>query len=279
MKRMILVTGATGNAGSAVAHALVEAGEPVRGLVRAESEAALPDGVEPAVGDLNDADSVAPALDGVSGAFMLSGYAGLERTLADARVAGVERVVLLSNAAAPSGDTTNAVTRYHIESEAAVRESGLDWTFLQPRTFMTNTLQWAPQIRAGDIVRAPFGGVRVATIDPADIGAVAAAALTGEGHAGKAYPLTGPESLLPGERVAVLGEVLGRDLRFEAQSDEEARADMGKAMPPEYVDAFMAFFAEGTLDESEVLPTVEEVTGRPPRSFREWATEHAAAFR
>ena len=84
--------------------------------------------------------------------------------------------MLLSNAAAPSGDTSNAVTRYHIESEAAVRESGLDWTFLQPRTFMTKTLQWAPQIRAGDVVLAPFGGVRVATVDPADIGAVAAAA-------------------------------------------------------------------------------------------------------
>ena len=84
--------------------------------------------------------------------------------------------MLLSNAAAPSGDTSNAVTRYHIESEAAVRESGLDWTFLQPRTLMTNTLQWAPQIRAGDVVLAPVGGVRVATVDPADIGAVAAAA-------------------------------------------------------------------------------------------------------
>jgi uncharacterized protein YbjT (DUF2867 family) len=276
---MILVTGATGNAGSAVAHALVEAGEPVRGLVRAGSEAELPAGVEPAVGDLNDAGSVAPALEGVSGVFMLSGYAGLERTLADARAGGVERVVLLSNSAAPSGDTGNAVARYHIESEAAVRESGLDWTFLQPRTFMTNTLQWAPQIRAGDVVRAPFGGVRVATIDPADIGAVAAAALTGEGHAGKAYPLTGPESLLPGERVAILGEVLGRELRFEAQSDEEAREEMSRSMPPQYVDAFMAFFAEGTLDESEVLPTVEEVTGRPPRSYREWATQHADAFR
>jgi uncharacterized protein YbjT (DUF2867 family) len=82
MKRMILVTGATGNARSAVAHALVEAGEPVRGLVRAGSEAALPDDVEPAVGDLNDADSFAPALHGVSGVFMLSGYRGLERTLA-----------------------------------------------------------------------------------------------------------------------------------------------------------------------------------------------------
>jgi uncharacterized protein YbjT (DUF2867 family) len=56
------------------------------------------------------------------------------RRIADARAACVERLVLLSNAAAPSGDTSNAVTRYHIESEAAVRESGLDWTFLRPRT-------------------------------------------------------------------------------------------------------------------------------------------------
>jgi hypothetical protein len=91
--------------------------------------------------------------------------------------------------------------------------------------------------------------------------------------------LTGPESLLPGQRVAVLGEVLGRDLRFEGQSDDEARAEMSRAMPPQYVDAFMRFFAEGTLDESEVLPTVEEVTGRPPGTFRDWATAHADAFR
>ena len=79
--------------------------------------------------------------------------------------------------------------------------------------------------------------------------------------------------------MAILGEVLGRELRFEAQSDDEARAEMSETMPPEYVDAFMAFFAEGTLDESEVLPTVEQVTGRPPRNYREWATEHADAFR
>jgi len=120
-----------------------------------------------------------------------TGNAGSAVARALARGAGVERVVLLSNASAPSGDTSNAITRYHIESEVAVRKSGLNWSFLLPRTFMTNTLQWAPQIRSGDVVRAPFGGVRVATIHPDDLGAVAAAALTGEGHAGKAYPLTG----------------------------------------------------------------------------------------
>jgi uncharacterized protein YbjT (DUF2867 family) len=159
-----------------------------------------------------------------------------------------------------------------------VRASGLGWTFLQPRTFMTNTLRWTEQLRQGDVVRAAFGDVPVATIDPRDVGAVAALALRSGEHEGETYALTGPESLLPGDRVRVLGEVLGRALRFEAMSDDEAREAMGQAMPPEYVDAFMRFFALGELDESAVLPTVQDLLGRPPRTFRAWAQEHATAF-
>ena len=79
---------------------------------------------------------------------------------------GVEHVVLQSSSAVPSGDISNAVARYHILSERAVRDSGLAWTFLQPNSFMSNTLRWIPQLRAGDLVRAPFADVRVATIDP-----------------------------------------------------------------------------------------------------------------
>jgi uncharacterized protein YbjT (DUF2867 family) len=276
---MILVTGATGNVGSEVARAVLDAGEGVRGLVRDETRNGLPAGAEPVVGDLNRAETVAPALAGASAVFLLSGYAGMKQILADARAAGVQRVVLLSSSAVPGGDRSNAVARYHIESEDHVRASGLPWTFLQPRTFMTNTLQWVDQLRAGDVVRAPFGGVRVATIDPRDVGAVAARALTTGDHKGRTYALTGPESLLPADRVAVLGDVLGRDLRFEGQSDAEAREDMSTAMPPEYADAFMRFFADGDLDESQVLPTVQEVTGRSPRTFRAWAEGRADAFR
>jgi uncharacterized protein YbjT (DUF2867 family) len=144
---------------------------------------------------------------------------------------------------------------------------------------MTNTYQWLPQLRNGDVVRAPFPDVRVATIDPDDIGAVAAAALTSDAHASRAYRLSGPESLLPADRVATLARVLDRELRFEGQSDEEARAEMSDSMPPEYVDAFFRFFADGEIDESQVLPTVEEVTGRPPRRFEQWARAHADSFR
>ena len=184
-------------------------------------------------------------------------------------------MALLSSSAVPLGDTTNAVARYHIESEAAVKESGLGWTMLQPNGFMTNALQWVPQLQADDLVRAPFAGVRTAQIDPADIAAVAARALITADHEGQSYRLSGPESLLAADRVAVLGRVLDRPLRFEAQSDEEARAEMSAAMPPEYVDAFFSFFVDGTLDESEVLPTVESVLGRPPRSFEGWARARA----
>jgi uncharacterized protein YbjT (DUF2867 family) len=275
---VILVTGATGNAGGAVVTALAAADQDVRALVRDVDRAPLPAGVEATTGDLNRPDTLAPHFDGVSAAFLLSGYEGLDETLANMRRAGVERVVLLSSSAAPSGDLTNAVARYHILSERAVRESGLAWTFLQPNTFMTNSFQWLPHLRQGAVIRAPFADVRVATIDPRDLGAVAAAALTSDAHEGRAYRLSGPESLLPVERVAILAKVLGRDLRFEGQSNEDARAEMSQTMPEEYVDAFFRFFADGELDESQVLPTVEEITGRPPHSFEEWTRDHVEYF-
>jgi uncharacterized protein YbjT (DUF2867 family) len=276
---VILVTGARGNAGGAVVRALAGADEQVRALVRDADHAPLPAGVDAVVGDLNEPRTLSPHFEGVTAAFLLSGYGGLEETLANMRRAGVERVVLLSSSAAPSGDLTNAVARYHILSERAVRESGVGWTFLQPNSFMTNTFQWRPQLRQGDVVRAPFPDVRIATIDPDDIGAVAAAALTSDAHEGRAYRLSGPDSLLPADRVAILSDVLGRELRFEAQSHEEARTEMSAAMPAEYVDAFFRFFVDGDVDESAVLPTVQDVTGRPPRSFEAWARAHAEAFR
>lgn len=275
---MILVTGATGNAGGGAVNGLLELGAEVRGLVRPGTDAELPDGVEAAAGDLNDPETLRAPLERVSAVFLLSGYDGIERALALMGEAGVERVVLLSSSAAPTGDLTNAVARYHILSERAVRDSGLGWTFLRPNSFMSNTMRWAAQLRAGDTVRLPFAEVAVATIDPDDLGAVATAALTSDAHEGEALRLSGPESLRPADQVAVVAAVLGRQLRFEAMSDDEARAEMSEGMPPEYVDAFMSFFADGTLDESEVLPTVEQVLGRPPGNYERWVRANAAAL-
>jgi uncharacterized protein YbjT (DUF2867 family) len=277
---MILVTGATGNVGAELVRALTGEGEQVRALIRRDADrATLPAGVDAFVGDMNRPETLAGAVDGVSAIHLLSGYEGMDRLLADARRARVERVVLQSSSAVPSGDMSNAVARYHILSERAVRDSGLGWTFLQPNSFMSNTLQWIPQLRVGDVVRAPFGDVPVATIDPRDVAAVSATALTSSDHEGRSYRLSGPDSLLPADRVRTLGEVLGRELRFEGQPDVEAREEMLASMPAEYVAAFFSFFAEGKLDESEVRDTVERVTGRRPRSFQQWASEHADAFR
>jgi uncharacterized protein YbjT (DUF2867 family) len=275
---VILVSGATGNVGSELVDQLLARGVPVRALVRS-ADAELPAGAQAAVGDLNEPDSVSPALDGVHGMFLLSGYRDVPALLERAGEAGVERVVLLSGGSAVASDLDNAISRYMLASEAAVRRSGLAWTILRPFAFMSNAFRWLPQVRAGDVVKLPFARVANAVIDPYDIARVAATALLEDGHDGQAYRLSGPESLLPADQVRVLAAVLGRDLHFEAQSDEEARAEMSTSMPAEYVAAFFSFYVDGTLDESRVLPTVEELTGERPRAFEQWARLHADAFR
>ncbi|MFL5870035.1 MAG: NAD(P)H-binding protein [Solirubrobacterales bacterium] len=277
---MILVTGATGNVGRELVGLLAGAGRPVRALIRREADRAkLAPGAEAVIGDLNRAETLAEAVDGVTAIHLLAGYDGLEEMLAAARGAGVERVVLQSSSAAPTGDLSNAVARYHILSERAIRDSGLGWTFLQPNSFMSNALRWLPQLRAGDVVTLPFADVPIATVDPHDVAEVSAAALTTSDHAGRSYRLSGPESLAPAEQVRILGRAIGRELRFEPESNEGARARMTAEMPREYVDAFFEFFVDGTVDESTVLPTVAEVLGRPPGTFEDWALAHADAFR
>ncbi len=274
---MIFVAGATGNVGSELVRVLVGRGEPVRALVRAGREDALPAGAEPVAGDLTDPAGFEAALDGVDGAFLLSGYANEEATLRALRDHGASRIVLLSSSSVP-GEPDNAVTAYHAASEAAVAASGLAWTALRPSSFMANTLRWIPQLAQGDVVREPFADVPIAVIDPADVAAVAAEALLGGAYDGRALRLTGPEALLPADRARILGAVLGRDLRLEPIPDDVARAEMAEQMPAAYVDAFFRFFVDGTVDETVVLPTVEEVLGRPPRTFEAWARDHAGRF-
>ncbi|GLY89351.1 NAD(P)H-binding protein [Actinoallomurus iriomotensis] len=276
---MILVTGATGNVGSELVSALAEEGHRVRALVRDPRKATLPAGVEPVTGDLNEPGTLTGALSGVRAVFLLPGYADMPGLLTRIREAGAERVVLLSGGSAGGGDMSNAVSRYMIVSERAVRDSGLPWTFVRPKAFMSNALRWLPQLAAGDVVRVPFPTVRAAAVDPYDIAAVAARSLVTGEHEGRIHLVSGPESLLPADQVAVLAKVLDRDLRCEGMTEEEARTEMEATMPVEYVDAFFSFYVDGTLDESQVEPTVQEVTGRPPRTFEQWARAHAETFR
>ena len=138
---------------------LVATGVPVRALVRTK-EARLPDGAQAAVGDLNEPGGLGPALNGVRGVFLLSGYRDMPGLLVRIRTAEVERLVLLSGGAAAASELNNAISRYMIGSEEAVRTSGVGWTILRPYAFMSNALRWVPQLRRGNVVKVPFGARR-----------------------------------------------------------------------------------------------------------------------
>lgn len=176
---MIVVAGGTGNVGREVVRLLVEAGEPVRALSRDPAKASVPAGATAVAGDLTNPATLRPALAGGTALFMLSGYS--PDIFTEASRAGVRRVVLLSGGSAETGDRSNAVAKYMIETEDALRACGLGWTMVRPRMFMTNALQWAAQVGSG-VVRAPWPHVPSAVVDPADIAAVAVKALVSAEH-------------------------------------------------------------------------------------------------
>jgi uncharacterized protein YbjT (DUF2867 family) len=274
---MILVTGATGNVGNELVHALVARGTGVRALARNPSAAAFPASVDVAPADLESPDTVAPALTGVRRAFLLGGFATTV-LLGRMRDAGVEHVVLLTSRCVVGGKPDNAITRMWLDAEAAVQDSGMAWTIVRPSGFHSNALRWLSQIRNGDVVRGPWPDVPIASIDPADIAAVAATALTESGHQHTTPTLSGPQALTPDERVTTLARVLRRPLRYEPISDDEARAEMAADTPAPVIDAFFRFFTDGEFDDSLVVPSVLEITGHPPRSFEQWARAHTHAF-
>jgi uncharacterized protein YbjT (DUF2867 family) len=275
---MILVTGATGNVGSELVRALSARGEAVRALARSPGRAAFPPEVQMVPGDLGVPESLTAALADVSQVFLLGGFTTLADVLRRARGAGAGHVVLLTSRCVVGGNPENAVTRMWLESEAAVRASGLPWTILRPSGFQSNALRWLPQLRRGDVVSAPWPDVPIAAIDPADIAAVAAAVLTQPGHRDAALTLSGPQPLTPGDQVKILAQILRRPLRYQPLSDDQARAQLAADTPAELIDAFFRFFSAGEFDDSPVVGTVRRVTGRPPRTFGQWAEVHAHLF-
>ncbi|MFJ2033290.1 NAD(P)H-binding protein [Streptosporangium sp. NPDC087985] len=274
---MILVTGATGNVGRNVVRQLLDEGEKVRAITRHPDRAGLPDGVEVLPGDLTRPETLPAALHGVERAFLFPVFGSLGDFLRIGKEAGLQHVVLLSSGAvtfpAPSwiGDR-------HLECERAVEESGLSWTHVRPGMFMANDLDWAAQTADGDVVRAPYGNAAAAPIDERDIAAVAVRALL-DRHSGEAHLLSGPESLTQIERVRILGEAIGRPLRFEELPREQAREHLLGLLPPQAVDFMLDMLASAVGRTAQVLPTVEQVTGRPPYTYAQWAAHHADDFR
>ncbi|MYT31378.1 NAD(P)H-binding protein [Streptomyces sp. SID8354] len=287
--RRILVTGATGNVGRWVTAELVAAeAYEVHAMTRRPDTADLPPGVEVVRGDLADAAGLEVALEGVDAVFLMWPFHSSEPAAAvvDAIGRHARRVVFLSSVSvrddADPDAQSHAVGRWHRAVEQRIERSGLEWTHVRPSTFAANTLWWADQIRSGDTVRGAYGALPMALLHEADIAAVAARALTEDGHAKAAYTPTGPEVLTQAEQVRTIGEVLGRPLHWEELSRDAARrrllADDG--FPDSFVDPLLDGYAQMlTAPRPVVTDTVEAVTGAPARTYRDWVADHAADFR
>ncbi|QKG24162.1 SDR family oxidoreductase [Actinomadura verrucosospora] len=281
---MIVVTGATGNTGRALVRALAEAGEKVIATSRNIAGADVPAGVDHRRADLADAAGLRPVLDGADALFLQNGGASahtlnVSDILDAAKAGGVRRVVLLSSLGVATRPESASHGVLGLSFEEAVRASGLDWTILRPGNFDSNTYAWAASVRAERTVAAPFADVALPAIDPGDIAAVAAAALREDGHTGRIYELTGPAPVSPREQAEAIGAALGEPIRFVEQTRDEAREQMLQFMPADVVETTLAILGEPTPAEQRVSPDVEEVLGRAPRTYADWARANAAAFR
>ncbi|MER6788499.1 NAD(P)H-binding protein [Streptomyces sp. NPDC000658] len=279
---MILVTGATGTTGREVLRGL-PADLPVRVMARDPARVEpTAHRAETVAGDYGDPRSLDRALRGVSRAFLLTSRVGGDddaRFLRAARSAGVRHVVKVSAAAVADGDAHDLVTRWQRANEELLVNSGMRWTLLRPRAFMSNTLCWAPSIASDRVVRALYGTSVNACVDPRDVAAAAVCALTEAGHEGRVHTLTGPEPISAVEQTAWLGRLLGSPLRFEELSPGQARAQLSRRHPAAVVEALLASARRQRAGAKvRVEDTVLRLTGRPARPFATWAEDHLAAF-
>ena len=284
-RNMILLTGATGRVGSAAAKALARANIPFRALVRDPDKVAFdPDAAEIVQGDLNDPAIVEQALQGVSRALIVMGnhpdQAKLERQFASlAADAGVSHLVKVSSMeAAP--DATATLPKNHYDTEQHIASLGVDWTFLRPNYYMQNMLMYAGSIARTNSFALPLGTAKTAMIDSRDVGEVAAVVLTGEGHAGQAYRLTGPAMMDFHEVAARMGTVLERPVSYVAQSPEVFREVLGQFIQSVWqLDAVCELFAEiaaGSLEEQH--STTADLLGRPAVDLETFTRQFAGAF-
>jgi uncharacterized protein YbjT (DUF2867 family) len=141
-------------------------------------------------------------------------------------------------------------------------------------------LLWADSIRSRGTVRLPYPDVGLPTIHPADIAAVARAALTSPGHRGRTYALTGPAVVTAREQVAAIAAALGQAVAVEEISRSAAHRDLAPFLGDETAAAVLDLMGGDVNDALRaVRDTVPKVTGEPGRTFRQWATENAGAFR
>ena len=273
---MILITGSTGNIGSFLLTTLLEKKLPVRVLVRSGDKTSFPPGIEVALGDLADPDSLKKLMQGVQSLFLLTPVTQETarwkgNCIRAAKAAAVEHIVNLSVANVGLQSPVN-LFRWHAEAEQELEASGIAWTHLRPTDLgRYNTRLNLPTIEDHGAFYSTIGDGRVALVDEADVAQVAAAALLQPKHRGKIYTLTGPAALSYAEVAETIASVLGKPVKYVDVTPEQAKQSMLAAGVPEWLADFINSLRQLERDggASQVSPDVETVLGRPATPYIE----------
>lgn len=285
----ILVTGATGNCGGATLRELAQRGVRARVMTRDPSRApglAEIPGVEVVAGDFDDPAALDRALEGIEKVFLLPPHdprmeERQRRAIEAARRAGVRYVVHLSGICADPGEPSISLGG-HGRGERELEASGIAWTHLRPNSFFQNVLLDAGSIATEGRIYGCVGEIRFAKIDTRDVGAVAAVCLTEPGHEGKTYDIDGPEAFTYAEMARKLSDALGRRVAYVDMPGPEYVELLKRCGVPGWLaEELFLIYGQGPLFAGGAARTgdvVERLTGRPARTFEQWAREHAAAF-
>lgn len=283
---MIFLTGVTGKVGGETAKQLIAKGASLRALVRDESKAAdlKAAGVEFVVGDIADADTVRQGLEGAEKVFLLlpnsETQEATEKQFTDLAVAaGVKHLVKLSSMEAVA-DAATPIPQAHWASEEYIRASGLGWTMIKPNFFMQNLLTSAGSIKEQRKFFLPTGDGTTGMADARDIGTVCAEALTGDGHVGQSYAITGPELLTFFDVADRFSAVLGEKVEYMPMPLEAFRERMTEILVPWHLNAVCELFREiAEMGLDHTTNTFNELIGRDPKSVEQFIEDHVAIFR
>lgn len=198
------------------------------------------------------------------------------RVVSAAKASGSTHIVRQSGYGSPK----SRIIKQHIEAETEIRSSGLPCTLFRPTFYMQNTMMAAQTVASQGVIYMPFGEGRVGMIDARDIEDVAAAVLTGTGHEGKEYTLTGPASISFRDVSDILTDVLGRAVSYTDVPIDAGRQSMLAMGFPEWIaDGYLELTAEFAQNRADrTTNDVQHITGAAPRSFREFASDFAPAF-
>ncbi len=270
----VLVTGARGAVARSLSGLLASTGTQVR--VGSRAPDLSPGSVRC---DLADPATFAAALEGVDGVFLYAEGAHIGEFLSLAARSGVQQIVLLSSSSVlEAGSDDDPLAAKHMQVERAVAAGPISSTILRPGAFARNALDWARSIAATGSVRLAYPNSHTAPIHEVDIAAAAHALLTGAAPDGGAHTLTGPESLSFADQLAMLAPVVGRPVEAVEISREQWKADMAAYIPANFADSLLDMWRATDGTPVEVTKDVEELTGRPARSFADWVQDNAAAF-